>query len=243
MRPRFLLSASFAGLMVPLLAGCNSTLFSPPARPLPLESAATLPRGDTGIQAEGGTHGRLFGPDVLSGTLRVRHGIADDVDVAAEVSAMHLDVHPDVPTPTSTTIHAVRAGAKVRLAKPLAIAGGFGGGFSAAGAFVSPEAGPIVAWENRYFVPFIATRFGMSQPISPRAIDTSQEQDGSRIDRPRTTWIATIVTGFRIPLGWSQPEAGTVRGSLLFGTGATHLADNRDKDTFVQVAGGGELVF
>ena len=87
---------------------------------------------------------------------------------------MHVDVHPDVPTSTSTFVHAARGGAKVRLAKPLAIAGGFGGGFSAAGLFVSPEAGPIVAWENRYVVPFLATRFGVSSAHLARAVDTSQ---------------------------------------------------------------------
>jgi len=228
---------------MPLLAGCNSTLFSPPARPMPLESAATLPRGDTGIHVEGGSHGRMFGPNLLSGTARVRHGIAEDVDVAAEVSTMHVDVRPDVPTSASTFVHSVRGGAKVRLAKPLAIAGGLGGGFSAAGAFVSPEVGPIVAWENRYVVPFLATRFGVSQPISPRAVDTSQQQDWTRIDRARTTWLVTGVAGLRIPIGWSEPEAGTLRGSLLAGAGVTHVADARDKDTFGQVAVGGELVF
>ncbi|OJY25749.1 MAG: hypothetical protein BGO98_34585 [Myxococcales bacterium 68-20] len=241
MASTFLVRVSLVAM--PLLVGCNSTVFSPPARPMPLESAATLPMGDTGIQVEGGTHGRIFGPDLLSGTVRVRHGIAEDVDATGEVSAMHVDVHPDVPTSTSTFVHAARGGAKVRLAKPLAIAGGFGGGFSAAGAFVSPEAGPIVAWENRYVVPFLATRFGVSQPISPRAVDTSEQQDGSRIDRPRTTWLATGVAGLRIPIGWSEPEAGTLRGSLLAGAGVTHVADNRDKDTFSQFAVGGELVF
>jgi hypothetical protein len=235
--------ARFTLVAMPLLAGCNSTLFSPPARPMPLESAATLPLGDTGIQVEGGSHGRMFGPDLLSGTVRVRHGIAEDVDVAAEVSTMHVAVHPEVPISTSTFIHAARGGAKVRLAKSLAIAGGFGGGFSAAGAFVSPEAGPILAWENRYVVPFLATRFGLSQPISPRALDTSQQQDGTRIDRARTTWLATGVAGVRIPIGWPSPEAGTLRGALLAGVGVTHVADSRDKDTFSQFAIGGEVVF
>ncbi len=226
---------------VSLLTGCNSTLFSPPARPMPLESAATLPRGDTGIQLEGGTHGRTFGPDVLSGTLRIRHGLSEDVDVSTDVSAMHVDVAPNAKV--SSFIYAARGAAKVRLAKPIAIAGGFGGGFSAAGGFVSPDVGPIVAWENRYLVPFLATRVGVSQPVSSRSLDTSEAQDGSRIDRPRTTWLATAVLGLRVPIGWSEPEAGKLRGSLLAGVGLTHVADDRDKDTFGQLAAGGEIVF
>lgn len=231
----------FALVATPLLAGCNSTLYSPPARPMPLESAATLPRGDTGVQIEGGLHGRVFGPNIYAGTARVRHGLAEDVDVAAEVSAMHVDV--DRAVRASTSIYSARGGAKVRLAKPLSIAGGFGGGYSAGGAFISPDVGPILAWENRYLVPFLATRVGISQPISPRSVDTSEQQDGSRIDRPRTTWIATGVAGLRVPIGWAEPEAGRLRGSLLAGIGLTHLADSRDADTFAQLALGGELVF
>lgn len=230
-------------LAVPFLAGCNSTLYSPPVRPMPLESAATLPAGDTGLQIEGASHDRIFGPTILSGTVRVRHGVTEDVDVSADVSMMHLDVHADAPITTSKTVRSARGGAKVRLAKPLAIAAGFGGGYSAAGAFVSPEIGPTVAWENRYVVPFFATRFGVSQPISSLPIDTSQAQDGSRIDRPRTTWLATGVVGLRVPLGGSEPQPGRVRGSLLAGIGATHVADDRDEDTFGQIAVGGELVF
>jgi hypothetical protein len=173
----------------------------------------------------------------------VRHGVSDDVDVAFEGSAMHIDADLPEGTRVARGVYSARGGAKVRLARPLAIAGGFGGGYSAAGAFVSPEAGPILAWENRYAVPFVATRFGVSQPISARTLDVSQDQDGSRLDRPRTTWIATGVLGLRVPLGWSAPEAGTTRGSLLAGLGLTHLADNRDKDTFTQLSLGGEVVF
>jgi hypothetical protein len=228
---------------LPFLAGCNSTLFSPPARPMPLESAATLPRGDTGIQVEGASSSRIFGPSVVSGTLRVRHGVTDDLDVAVEATAAHIDAEADVPTPTSRAIHALRGAAKLRLAKSFAIAGGLGGGWSAAGAFVSPDVGPIVAWENRYVVPFIATRVGVSQPISPHEVDTSQAQDGSRIDRARTTWLVGGVVGLRVPLGWAKREAGTLRGSLVAGIGMTHLADDRDKDTFGQLALGGEIVF
>lgn len=209
---------------------------------MPLESAATLPAGDTGIQVEGGYHSRVFGPEVLSGTVRVRHGVGDGVEVAVDGSALRLDVDRPPGSRVSTSVHAARAGAKVRLAKPVSVAGGFGGGYSAGGAFVSPEAGPILAFENRYLVPFLATRFGVSQPLSPRPVDTSEAQDGSAVDRPRTTWIATGVVGLRVPLGWSEPEAGTVRGSLLAGVGMTHLADTRDKDTFGQLALGGELV-
>jgi hypothetical protein len=225
------------------LAGCNNAVFSPPARAIPLESAATLPRGDTGIQAEGSLNPEVLGPNVFAGSVRVRHGVADDVDVEVGGTAMHVDADTKPSVPVSTSIYAVRGGAKIRLASPLSITGGFGGGYSAGGAFVSPDVGPVVAWENRYVVPFLATRLGMSVPISPRSVDTSQEQDGSHTSRPHLTWIFTGIGGVRIPLGWSKNPEGTLRGSLLTGAGMTHLADDRASADFFHLALGGEIVF
>lgn len=212
---------------------------------MPLESAATLPEGDTGIQVQGGMHAAVFGPSALSGTVRVRHGVAKDVDLDVEASALRIQTNADPAVPTSRTSDSLALGAKVRVADALAISGALGGGYSAGGAFVSPEAGPILAFENRYFVPFLATRFGVSQPISPRDVDTSEagQPPGTYVDRPHATWIATAVLGFRIPIGWTEPEAGTTRGSILAGAGVTHLADSRDKETFGQLALGGEIVF
>ena len=226
-----------------ILAGCNSAVFSPPARPLPLESAATLPRGDTGIQAEGSANPEVLGPNVLAGSVRVRHGLTDDVDVEVGGSVMHVAADTKREVPVSTGIYAARGGAKVRLASPLAITAGFGGGYSAGGAFVSPDVGPVLAWENPYCVPFLATRFGVSLPISPRAVDTSEAQDGSRAHRPHATWILTAIGGVRVPLGWSESPKGKVRGSVLAGLGMSHLVDDRTSADFVHLALGGEVVF
>jgi hypothetical protein len=234
--------ACTVGLLT-LLVGCNRNVYSPPARALPLESVATLPEGDTGVQLEGGVHNRLFGPSVLSGTARVRRGMSDDLDASIEATTMYVQGENPKPVRASRAIHALRAGVKWRFAKPLAMTAGVGGGYSAGGAFVSPEVGPIVAWENRYLVPFIATRLGVSQPIGARAVDVSDAQDDSRLEKPVTTWLATGVVGLRVPIGWAEPQRGTVRGSLLAGLGVTHLFDTRQDDTFGQLAVGGELVF
>ena len=229
--------------LLTLVVGCNRNVYSPPARALPLESVATLPEGDTGVQLEGGIHSRLFGPDVLSGTVRVRRGVADDLDASIEASTMYVQGENARPVRASRAIHAVRGGVKWRFAKPLETTAGVGAGYSAGGAFVSPEVGPILAWENRYLVPFVATRFGVSQPIGARAVDVSDAQDDSRLEKPITTWLATGVVGLRLPIGWARPQAGTVRGSLLAGFGVTHLFDTRQDDTFGQLSIGGEIVF
>jgi hypothetical protein len=231
-------------LLALVLVGCSHTVYSPPARPLPLETAATLPPRDTGIQIEGGTHSTIFDPRLLSGTVRVRHGLEDDLEAAFEASVVHVDV--DAPASgTSRNIHSIRAGLKYRVWKHFAVAGGFGGGYSAGGAFLSPDLGPIVAWENRYLVPFLSGRAGWSSPISPRTVDVSANDEPPRtwLSRPKPTWLLGVTTGLRVPLGWTVPEAGTLRGSLLAGVGFTHVADTRGQDTFLQGAVGGEIAF
>src|ERR1700733_15361834 len=78
-------TASFA------LAGRTTDVYLPPARFFPLETAATLPTGDTGIQLEGAAHGAVFGASAASGTMRVRHGIDDATDASVEVSVLHIE--------------------------------------------------------------------------------------------------------------------------------------------------------
>jgi hypothetical protein len=234
-------------LLAPLLAvgtGCTHNVFSPPARALPLETAATLPEGDTGVQLEGGQGGALFGPDLAFGSARVRHGLTGDLDLDVDATLIRV-TNGDSAVDVSRNIYAVRGGVKARLVSALSLAAGLGGGYSAAGAFVSPDMGPILAWENPYAVPFLTGRVGFSQPISPRPVDTSSASDGpgAFVETPRTTWIVTVAGGIRVPIGWAEHPAGTTRGSLLAGLGFTHLADTRDKETYSQLALGGELVF
>jgi hypothetical protein len=246
------LLSSCALALVPLATGCNHSVFSPPARAVPLESAATLPRGDTGVALEGAHSGTIFGPEVLSGAARIRHGVSEGLDVSAEATLMRLSGTPAPAADVSRNVYAGRIGAMGQLVSPespwaptVAVTGGLGGGVSAAGGYVSPDAGPIVAWENRWAVPFLSLRGGVSQPVGARSVDTSSVDDGPGryVDTPRTTWIAAATAGVRVPIGWAEPEAGKTRGSLLAGLGFTHLADTRDDETFAHLALGGEVVF
>jgi hypothetical protein len=71
----------------------------------------------------------------------------------------------------------------------------------------------------------------------------SDEPARTRLETPRTTWLVGTMFGFRIPIGWPNPEPGAVRGSLLVGLGFAHLAHARDEETFFQGGVGGEIVF
>src|SRR5437868_6870683 len=101
--------------------GCNRHIFSPPARPMQLESSATLPEGDTGVQLEGGTHAAVFGPTLVSGTLRVRHGLTDDFEGSIDASFIHVRSTGDDVGQRSRDATSLRAGAKYQIVKHFSI--------------------------------------------------------------------------------------------------------------------------
>jgi hypothetical protein len=221
------------------LAGCTTAVYLPPARLFPIESAATLPRGDTGVQIEGGVHGAALGVSASSGTLRVRRGIGDEADASLEASVLHIagggpgDSYPNA--------FATRAGVKHRVTPWLSLTAGLGGGASAGGGFVSPDVGVIVAYENRYFVPFLEARGSFSQPFDSRPVVVAAQPPVV----PPFTWIGGGVAGFRVPMGWNEADPHDVRTSVLGALALTDFAyGGPESPQFVMSLGGGiEITF
>ncbi|MGH7296114.1 MAG: hypothetical protein ACRELB_14320 [Polyangiaceae bacterium] len=221
------------------LAGCTTAVYLPPARLFPIESAATLPRGDTGVHAEGGAHGAFLGASASSGTLRVRHGIGDGTDASLEASVLHIagggpgDSYPNAFTG--------RAGVKHRVTPWLSLTAGLGGGASAGGGFVSPDLGLIVAYENHYFVPFLEARGSFSQPFDAHPVVVG----GQPAVVPPFTWIGGGVAGFRIPMSWNDADPHEVRTSVLGALALTDLSfPGPDSPQVVVSLGGGlEVTF
>ena len=227
---------------VALLYGCNHEVYSPPSRILPLESAATLAAGETGVQLEGGTHGAVFGPSGESGTMRIRHGIGSDTDVSGEVSVLHVDGNSA--GGTYPFLFASRVGVKHQALRWLSLTAGLGGGASAGGGFLSPDLGVIIAYENRYLVPFLGLRASVSVPFDTHPVDTGlagSDPAGQYVYTPPFTWIGGGIAGLRVPIGWCA--RCRVRGSLLGGVGLTYLAYTGADTGVLSVAAGGELVF
>lgn len=226
-------------LALPLIAGCSHHVYSPPARMLPLESVATLSRGETGVQAE------LGGVSWIDGTtasLRARRGVTERTELSAEASALH--VGRDSAAGTRRDGWALRAGAKHAVLPWLALAGGVGGGGSAAGGFFSPDLAVIVAWENRYAVPFLSGRAALSLPIGAKQVDVTEVGDSATfVGTPERTWAFGATAGVRVPVGSSSPGSGSARANLLGGVGFTHLQDSRDDQGVLQLGFGGEIVF
>jgi hypothetical protein len=233
--------AQLASLGVASLTGCTTDVYLPPARFFPLESAATLPPGETGLQVEGGIHGAVFGVSAESGTLRVRRGVSDGTDASLEVSVLHIDGAG--PGDSSPYAFASRVGIKHRVASWLSLTAGLGGGGSAGGGFVSPDLGAIVAAENPYIVPFLALRGTFSQPFAAQPVLVSSGPSGVY---PPLTWIVGGIAGLRIPIRSCEPATCRVGGSLLGGLGYTEFwyAGGSDLQQVVLSLGGGvEVTF
>ncbi len=218
MRPS-LPSCLLASLALTGAGGCVNHVYSPPARTLPLETAATLAPHRHALALEGSGHGAMFGPSLESGTLRYRQGVAPGLEVEAEGSAMYVDEQTSANT--NHMIYAGRLGFRHPFGRYVAASVGLGGGFDAAGAFFSPDMGGVVAWENPYLVPFFSLRGFLSLPIAARAVDTSKADNppGTQINTPSNTIGLNLTLGLRVPIGrCDDPRAvcGSIAGGLGF---------------------------
>jgi hypothetical protein len=220
-----------------LATGCVHHVYSPPARMLPLESAATLPPGEKSVQGE---LGGVSWIDGATASVRARRGFTESVDGSVEGSVLHVGRKSSAGTHPNA--YAVRAGAKYLVQPWFALGGGVGGGGSSAGGFVSPDVAAIVSWENRWAVPFLSVRGSLSLPVGAREVDVTGTSDTARFaGKPGRTWIYGATAGLRVPWGFRDP--GALRGNVLVGVGATHLSDSADDQGVVQLGLGAELVF
>lgn len=207
------------------LAGCAPHLYSPPGRSLPLEAAATVAPGETALQLEGGVSSAVFGPGVAHGTARVRHGVAEEIEVVVEGNAvvvLHDDEGPS--SDAHRGIYGARVGAKLGFSPHFAFTFGAGAGGSAAGGFVSPDLGIIGSYDNPYVVPFLSLRGFISQPFAVRGVEINHSDRTERFT-PDLTWGFAWSTGLRIPVGAYDEELLRRRAALVVGVGSTSLFD------------------
>jgi hypothetical protein len=216
--------------------GCSYRVYSPPARSLPLESPRPAERGQTSVTAEGTVHSLLFGPALAGGDLRVSHGVAQG-EVSAEGTVLRVQDRSAAGTDPTIAMGRVgfRAGGDV-----FGFAAGLGGGWSAAGPFVSPDFGLLLGYENCYLVPFASLRAAISVPIAPSAVDVSKPEDGVGAHRltPRTTAIFSPGIGLKIPLFHQCQQLPRSRAALTVGLAWSALVDREQSDTYFGVGTG-----
>lgn len=223
------------------LGACTPYALSAPARTLPLESAATLREGDVAVQASGGFHDAL-GSGGGSASVRGRVGLAPQLEAQAEASYAYVEYGDE----RSPHLGAGRAGLKLALVPHVALVAGLGAGSHSHGAFLAPDVGLIVAWENDDVVPWLAVRGWVSVPVDAQSVTVTRENgDGSRemfsLVPPNTAgW--QLSTGVRIPISIDE-ERGT-RMNVLAGGGYARLhgLDGQAEHGFWQLEGGLEIV-
>ncbi|MFT5355026.1 MAG: hypothetical protein ACI9KE_002239 [Polyangiales bacterium] len=219
-----------------LLTACSPHAFSPPGRTLPLETAAAVGVGNTAVQLEGGISAQVLGPGVVTASARVRHGVGEQTDLNVEGNfAYFVDGDPQIDMHRG--IYSGRIGLKHAFGEHFALTGGVGAGGSAAGAFISPDFGFILSFENPYVVPFFSARVVLSQPMGAREVEFVD--DGVAFSQaPAFTYGYAFTTGVRVPLG---PIAKPLRPAILVGFGMTHIFDGEDEAAFMGVNLGFEV--
>lgn len=211
-----------------LLTACSPHAFSPPGRTLPLETAAAVGAGNTGVQLEGGTSAELLGPALVHGTARVRHGVGEHTDLNVEGNFTYF-LDGDEQVDVHRGIYSGRLGIKHAFGEHFALTGGIAAGGSAGGAFLSPDLGFIAGFENPYVVPFVSGRLILSQPIGAREVEFID--DGvAFMQAPQFTYGYAITTGVRIPVG---PLAKPLRPAILLGFGVTQIFDGEEEAGFM----------
>jgi hypothetical protein len=219
------------------VCACSPRVFSPPTGTIPIESARPVGEGKVGIRAEGTRGGAVFGPDIYSARASASYGINEQLDVNIAPSLLWVggsrsgDSHPGS--------YALRGGLKYARVKHVALTGGLGAGGSAAGAFVSPDLGGVLAWENPYLVPFGSARGLMSIPLAARHVHfttddgvAGEEDDADELPdrfrlKPRFTYGFQFALGLRLPLPWETLDKSALfRPSFQCALGVTRLRDS-----------------
>lgn len=187
------------GLLIACGAGCAPYLHSPPARMVPIEAAKSLNKGDFAVQGALAGGSAVFGPSIGAGTAQGRYGFGRGFEGAAEVAFATLGQRSNTwTTNAKRSMFATRAGFKYEAASWFAVQAGFGGGVSAAGGFISPDAGVIFSYQGKRVVPIFAGGFYYSLPLSQNDI-TFSNGDSVEVLRADQTVGFYGNLGLRIP--------------------------------------------
>lgn len=221
---------------------CTPYVLSPPARAIPLETAASVGEDRTAVQGEGGLSGQVFGPSIAHGTVRVRHGLTPELEIAGEANAMVFTEVYD--TDEHRGIYTARLGVKRSFSPHFALTGGLGGGGSAAGGFFSPDVGFIAGYENPFAVPFVSGRLLLSQPFATRQVTIRNNGSGSEggptvVEAPDLTFGFAVASGVRIPVG----PRGEPTFAISMGGGFTFLSDGSETQGFPGFSFGVERIY
>ena len=222
---------TLAAVTVFALGACSQRVYSPPSQAFSLGPVTSLPTGDCSVDVEVATHSQVFDPGLASAAGRYAHSIGDRTEVTAEGTAFTLTDGGD--SGESRNIYAGRAGVRTSPGEDLSIVAGAGGGYSPAGGpFAAVDAGVQVGIHNCYVVPIVGVSGFVSQPLDPRPIDVSVDDDMAT-DTPSRTVGGTVRGGLRVGLTPDACKRGESGAWIYGGIDVTKVMDADTSDDII----------
>lgn len=214
------------------LTGCNPYLYSPPTRTAYMEPAEPVGVDEIGTSATFSSFGQLFGMSARSGTVGLRHGFSDEMEVGFDANLVAIDDSRSVVDQSNRIWSARLAGkwAPEVFTDNAALSFGLGGGTSTGGDFFSPDIGAVFSLTNSYVIPFGSLHGFVSQPINAQPVDLSMddEEPGTNVSTANTTWGFVYAMGIQVPINLSDAKISPRLGMTI-----SRMSDgNRDTGLF-----------
>ncbi len=238
-QPELTSARAILALLLLWANGCTPYVHSPPGRLIALDTAQTLAKGETGIRVVGGGGGGDGDLEFGGLAARVRHGLANKLDVRIDLSALKLI--PEEPLVGTEWILSAGTGIKYAFNPHFAFSVDVTGGGWEGGGFISPELKLITGYENPYAVPFVDVGYYTSHPISANSVRTTERLLGP----PTFTHGWTTGVGLRIVtsrLGQHVLGSGLILGIRFTGAYFDDPLDESDRRNYLVGGGGFEVV-
>jgi len=213
-----------AALLSVVGGACSYTVVSPPARFVNLESASTAAPGETVAGVHGGALSGVFDPAVVTGSVGVRRGVTEGVEVDADATygRLQYDGFPGI----DRNIYAARVGAKARnVGRYAAAFGGLGGGYApAGGGFLAADVGAVLSVPNCYVVPSLIGSGIASVPVGAKQVDfVSADGTLAASDKAVTSYGFSLGVGLEVLLSQARCRAGLTPPRIQLGVAGTRM--------------------
>lgn len=256
MSKNYLMVATLLVIASLTATACSSPhLYSQPGRVAALEAAKTLDAGEQSVGAQGGV-GHEASIDLAQISAKYRYGLSDQIEVGVDGNLRVVTNMEELKKPVNSTIWSTRVGAKwapALLQDYVAVTGGVAGGTYAAGQFLSPDLGVVLAFENPYVVPFVSATGYVSVPVNAQAVDVTLaprwvynpsternelEERPQEFSTPETTWGVTGTAGIRVPV-----DLGKVTLAPSIGVSLSEFTDGTEASSATAANLGMDVVF
>jgi len=214
--------------VVLLAAGCSKHIYSPPSQLFAVTPIAALPESKQSLEIDFARHAQIFDPPVDTGSARLRAGVGDNTEVSIEGAA--AAVRDEGPSPADRTFYTGRAGVRTNPGTgAITLFAGAGGGYAAAGGtFASADAGLAIGYVNCVLVPTFQASAYVSEPLDPRPIDVTTNDQPGPLVTPSRTIGGVLRAGLRLSLSPSACRRGEQVPWLVAGIGVTSMTDGTE---------------